>query len=246
MRLSTSVLAAGLAAAAAVAATVPGAAAPASGTYNWSGFYVGGVASGGMFTVEQEDYWCWGACDAPTLQDWDASIGVQGGFNMQNGNFVYGIVADWSTGFEQDTTATWSGGGEGWNYSAEWNSYGTIRGRAGLAVSDVLVFGTAGIAIVDVDYSATELDGLGTPCSSLSIDCAAVSETEVGFAAGFGLGYPVADNMHLTFEYLYVGLPWENDRYDTDEENNPTDTDDYVSWTTSAHLARVALVWEFN
>jgi hypothetical protein len=61
-----------------------------------------------------------------------------------------------------------------------------------------------------------------------------------------GVGYPIADNVQLTFEYLYIGLPQEKDRYDSDEEDNPDDTDDYVSWTTSAHLARVSVVWELN
>ena len=84
MRLLKSLVAASLA----ILMTLPGmaTAAPAPGGYNWSGSYAGAVASGGLFTVEQEDYWCWYACNAPTLQDWDASIGLQAGHNWQNGN----------------------------------------------------------------------------------------------------------------------------------------------------------------
>ena len=48
--------------------------------------------------------------------------------------------------------------------------------------------------------------------------------------------------MHMTFEYLYIGVPWEKNIYNTATDGN----DDYVSWTTSAHIARVALVWEFD
>jgi len=243
MRLLKSLMAASLA----ILMTLPGmaTAAPAPGGYNWSGSYAGAVASGGLFTVEQEDYWCWWACNAPTLQDWDASIGLQAGHNWQNGNFVHGLVVDWSTGFENSESVRWNSNTTGVDWSAEWNSYATIRGRAGLAAGNALVFATAGVAIVDVDYSASEFQPSDN-CSDTDVDCAAYSDTEYGFAGGIGVGYPVGDNMHLTFEYLYIGLPWAKDRYDSDEEDNPTETDDYVSWTTSAHIGRVALVWEFD
>lgn len=240
MRFLKSLMAAGLA----TMMTLPGAAtaAPAASGYDWSGSYAGAVASGGLFTLEQEDYWCWYACNAPTLQDWDASIGLQAGHNWQNGNLVYGLVVDWSTGFEQDETVAFDNGAnpDGVIWSGEWNSYATVRGRAGLAAGNALIFATAGIAIIDADYSATEIDSGDTDCSSE--DCAAYSDTSIGFAGGVGVGTPVGDKMHMTFEYLYIGVPWEKNIYNTATNGN----DDYVSWTTSAHIGRVALVWEFD
>src|SRR6185295_16697230 len=110
MRFLKAVLTAGLFALAAFGSAASASAAPAPNTYNWTGFYVGVVGSGGLFTVEQEDYWCWWACNAPTLQDWDASIGVQGGYYGQSGNFVYGIVADINTGFEDGNEISYNGG----------------------------------------------------------------------------------------------------------------------------------------
>ncbi len=219
-----------------------------SAEYNWSGSYIGVVGSGGMYTVEQEDYWCWWSCDAPTLQDWQASIGAQAGHNWQNGNFVFGVVGDISTGFEDSTGTSWSAGNSRAEYGAEWNYYATLRAKAGLAAGNALVYGTAGIAIVDVDYTAVgtnDYNADGFDCS-LDVDCASVNDTKVGFAAGLGVGYPISDNITLGFEYLYIGLPWDKDRWDADEVSNPTDTDDYVSWTTSAHLARVSVVWNLN
>ena len=249
MRFLKAVLSAGLVALAAIGVAAPAAAGPAPNTYNWTGFYVGAVGSGGLFTVEQEDYWCWWACDAPTLQDWDASIGLQAGFNGQNGHFVYGIVADINTGFEDSHEISYDSGDSRAVFDSEWEWYATVRGRAGVAVGDVQMFGTAGIAIVDIQDSAIGTSDFGTEgydCTSTDVDCAHVSETKVGFAGGVGLAYPVSDNVHVTFEYLFIGVPSENDRYDTDEEDDPTDTDDYVQWTTSAHLARIAVVWEFD
>ena len=213
--------------------------------YNWTGFYVGAVASGGLFTVEQEDYWCDVACNAPTLQDWDASIGAQAGHNWQNGNFVYGIVADISTGFENDNTV-FCCGDDLYQFNAEWNWYATVRARAGAAVGNALVFATAGIAIVDVDYSAVGNSDVDLPfdCTSDEIDCASFSDTEVGFAGGVGIGYPLSDRLNLNFEYLFIGLP--NERGIFDFEDLSTENDDSVTWTTSAHLARFSLVYQLN
>lgn len=241
MRLLSSLVAAG-----AVLTSLFGgvlAASASSPEHNWSGFYAGGVASGGLYTVEQEDYWCFFACNAPTLQDWDASIGVQGGFNWQSGNLVLGVSADWSTGFEQEETVLYDATAtpDGVVWDSKWNSYATFRGRAGLAAGNALVFATGGIAIVDVDYSSREIINGVIDCPGAS-DCAAFSDTLIGFTAGVGVGFPIADNLNLTFEYQYIGLPWDKARYDTAGPG----TDDYVSWTTSAHLARVGVAWEFN
>ena len=135
-------------------------------------------------------------------------------------------------------------------YSRSANAAGRAgEAKAGLAAGNALVYGTAGIAIADVDYSAVGTSSFnvdGFDCTSTNVDCASVNDTKIGFAAGIGVGYPISDNMSLSFEYLYIGMPNEKDRYDTDEEDNPTDTDDYVNWTTSAHLARLSLVYEFN
>jgi outer membrane immunogenic protein len=236
--------AAAVAAAAMFSAAAPASAAPGD-VYNWSGFYVGAVGSGGLFTVEQEDYWCFEACNAPTLQEWGASIGVQGGYNWQNGNLVFGVVGDWSTGFENEETVLFNSDPDpdGVEWNSQWNSYGTLRGRAGLGVGNALVFATGGIAIVDVDYSAREFQNSVTDCTVE--DCAAVNDTLVGFAGGVGTGFPIANNVNMTIEYLYIGLPWEKDRWSVSEISQPG-TDDYVSWTTSAHLVRLGVAWEFN
>ena len=219
---------------------------PASAAeYNWSGSYVGAVVSGGLFTLEQEDYWCDAACNVPTQQDWAASIGVQAGHNWQNGNFVYGLVVDWSTGFEETHNASWNDGDSRAQFSGEWNSYATLRARGGLAVGNVLLSGSAGIAIVDVDYSSrynSSYNISGFDCADA--ECTDVSDTLVGFAGGMSLSYPVGDNMHMNFDYLYIGLPSESDLYNFEDPSS--EDDDTVTSTTSAHLARVSLVYEFD
>src|SRR5271155_6136291 len=63
--------------------------------------------------------------------------GGEVGFNWQHGNFVYGAEADISVSGAEDTFAPWQ-------FSNPW--FGTIRGRGGVAVGNVLIFGTAGLA----------------------------------------------------------------------------------------------------
>jgi len=237
--------AAGIATLAFLGATASASAGPASGGYNWSGFYVGAVGSAAMFTVNQEDYWCFEACNAPTLQGWDASIGAHGGFNWQNGNLVLGVVGDWSTGFKQeervlfDLTST----PDGVTWKGEWNWYATLRGKAGMAVGNALLYATGGIAIVDVSYSAKGFNNGNPPnCVPAGDDCASVNGTKVGLALGAGASFPLGDRITADFEYLYIGLPWYKDRYTTAGPG----TDDYVSWTTDANMARIAVDWHFN
>jgi outer membrane immunogenic protein len=219
-----------------------------AGDYNWGGSYAGGVVSGGIFVAEQQDYWCWSACDAPTMAELNASIGLQAGHYWQSGNLVYGVVGDISTGFDESRSAVYNTTAQS-DFSSEWNYYATLRGRAGLATGNALLFVAAGLAIVDVDYSA--LSDSNVPvndmdCADTDVDCASKSGVEVGFAGGVGTAFPVSDNMHMSFEYLFIGLPSEKDRYDSADEDDPGETDDYVNWNTSAHLGRVSLVWELN
>ena len=58
-------------------------------------------------------------------------------FNWQHGAFVYGAEADFSLSGAEDTFAPWQ-------FSNPW--FGTVRGRAGVAINNVLVYGTAGLA----------------------------------------------------------------------------------------------------
>lgn len=239
MRLLGLLSAAGMA----VALAFSGSAIAAPGTANWSGFYIGAVGAGGIHSVNTEDYWCDNACDAPSLEDWDASIGGLVGVNWHNGNLVLGLAGDFSTGFDRSENVLFNDDPDGVVWSGEWNWYATARAVAGLATGNALVYVTAGAAFVDVDYAALQYDDGVFVCDTTQ-SCASYSDTETGFAAGAGIGFPLADHVNMTFEYLYIGLPSEKDRYS--DYTDPDSTDGYVTWTSSAHLARLGIVWSMN
>ncbi len=146
------------------------AAAPLS-VYNWNGGYVG-VNLG----------YQWGS-----VTNWPASPngvmgGAQVGYNWQNGWFVYGLEADLQASGAEDTFAAYK-------FSNPW--FGTVRGRAGYAMNNVLFYLTGGLA-----YGGGRVD-FG-PLSEW--------QTHLGWTVGAGVEVGLTPNWSAKAEYLYVEL----------------------------------------
>ena len=62
---------------------------------------------------------------------------MQGGVNWQIGQFVLGAETDFQLSDADDTFAPWK-------FSNPW--FGTLRGRAGVALNNVMFYGTVGLA----------------------------------------------------------------------------------------------------
>ena len=138
---------------------------------NWSGFYIGAV--GGYASETGSD-----------------PLGIRGGFggatvgyNWQFGQFVVGLEGDGTFG-DVSKTATVNGV----TATAKVDSFSTIRGRAGVAVDQVLFYGTAGLALAD---------------TKITTATASASNTQTGFAAGTGVEWMFAPRWSLKAEYLY-------------------------------------------
>jgi outer membrane immunogenic protein len=140
--------------------------------FSWAGPYVGA-------TLGYE----WGSIDNNPTRPNGVAGGFETGFNWQNGNFVYGGEADINFSAANDTFAPWQ-------FSNPW--FGTVRGRAGIAIDNVLLFGTAGLA-----YG--ELTGMAS--GNLS-----ESHTSLGWVAGFGAEVSFAQNWSAKAEWLYLNL----------------------------------------
>jgi outer membrane immunogenic protein len=138
---------------------------------NWSGFYIGAV--GGYASENTSD-----------------ALGIKGGFgggtvgyNWQFSQFVVGLEGDGTFGSVSSTATV-----NGVTATAKVDSFSTIRGRAGVAVDQVLFYGTAGLALADTKIT--------TPTAS-------ASNTQTGFAAGAGVEWMFAPRWSLKAEYLY-------------------------------------------
>ena len=143
------------------------------GGYVWQGPYVGANLG----------YQWSGITNNPASPSGIAG-GVQAGYNVQYGQFVFGGETDLQVTGADDTFAPWK-------FSNPW--FGTLRARAGLAMSSVLFYGTVGLA-----YGTLNMKNTLTTVSE--------SHTSVGWAGGVGVEAAVMGNWTARAEYLYVDL----------------------------------------
>jgi outer membrane immunogenic protein len=139
--------------------------------YSWAGPYLGGNIG-----------WNWGSVDNNPTQPSGFAGGAQAGYNFQSGPWVFGIEGDIQGTGASDTFAPWK-------FSNPW--FGTVRGRAGYALNNVLFYGTAGLAF-------GELTGQTFGLSE--------SHTNAGWTIGLGAEVGLTRNWSAKVEYLYVDL----------------------------------------
>ena len=97
---------------------------------SWAGPYLGGHVG-----------YAWGSVDNNPTKPSGFSGGVQAGYNWQNGPWVFGLEGDVQVTGAEETFAPWK-------FSNPW--FGTLRGRVGYALSNVLFYGTGGLAFGEV------------------------------------------------------------------------------------------------
>ena len=93
---------------------------PPSSIYNWTGPYAG-------LNVGYE----WGKVTNSSIEPSGVAGGGQIGYNWQTGQFVFGGETDIQISGADDTFAPYK-------FSNPW--FGTLRGRAGFAINNVLLF----------------------------------------------------------------------------------------------------------
>jgi len=144
---------------------------PPSSIYSWTGFYAG-------LNLGYQ----WGKVTSSGIDPGGIAGGGQIGYNWQTGQFVFGIETDIQASAANDTFAPYK-------FSNPW--FGTLRGRAGYAINNVLLYGTAGLAYGNLDGQLNSLDE---------------NKTLVGWAAGLGMEVGFTPNWSAKVEYLYMDL----------------------------------------
>jgi len=144
---------------------------PPASVYNWTGFYAG-------LNLGYE----WGKVTSSSIDPSGIAGGGQIGYNWQVGQFVLGAETDIQASAADDTFAPYK-------FSNPW--FGTLRGRAGFAINNVLLYGTAGLAYGDLK---AEFGGLDE------------SKTLVGWTGGLGMEVGFTPGWSAKVEYLYMDL----------------------------------------
>jgi len=144
--------------------------------YSWAGPYLGGNLG-----------YAWGSVDNNPTKPSGFAGGVQAGYNwQQNGPWVFGVEGDIQASGAEQTFAPWK-------FSNPW--FGTLRGRAGYALNNVLFYGTGGLAFGELRATTFGLSE---------------SNTNLGWTLGVGAEMGFAPNWSAKVEYLYVDLANSN------------------------------------
>jgi outer membrane immunogenic protein len=144
---------------------------PPASVYNWNGFYAG-------LNIGYE----WGKVTNSGFNPSGVAGGGQLGYNWQIGQFVLGGETDIQASAADDTFAPYK-------FSNPW--FGTLRGRAGFAINNILLFATAGLAYGELKAELGNLDE---------------SKTLVGWTGGVGMEVGFTPSWSAKVEYLYMDL----------------------------------------
>ena len=144
---------------------------PPASVYNWNGLYAG-------LNIGYE----WGKVTNSGFNPGGVAGGGQLGYNWQIGQFVLGGETDIQASAADDTFAPYK-------FSNPW--FGTLRGRAGFAINNILLFATAGLAYGELKAELGNLDE---------------SKTLVGWTGGVGMEVGFTPSWSAKVEYLYMDL----------------------------------------
>ena len=159
----------------------------------WAGCYLGGTI--GAATRRTSGHFDTEGGTAPEPFSSTKSGGIYGGYlgcQWQNRAFVYGIEGDFS-GVGGSSSSQLGLFDNDYGFSAKLNWLSTIRGRAGLAVDNAMVYLTGGAAFAHVEATAF---GNGTSDS--------FSNTRTGWTVGAGVEYMITPNWIGRLEFLYA------------------------------------------
>ena len=156
---------------------------------NWAGAYVGGTAS-------------YQRSDMGGAKGNGFGGGLYVGYNMQNGQMVYGAETDLNYS-GVDAKRNGLSGKQGLN--------GSLRGRVGVDLNPVLVYGTAGLAATNTEMK----NAAGSD-----------ERTSIGWTAGAGVEAFVTNNVTARVEYRYSDYQGKN--YNLGGTNVKSDFQDHA------------------
>jgi outer membrane immunogenic protein len=187
--------------------------------YNWTGFYIGAHVGGGWNESDTSTIFLPSAAAfnaLPFTVSHDHSgvmAGGQIGYNFQTNNWVFGIEADaswtdWSSGYTVGPILDAAGvpiAGSFQTAATDFDFFGTVRGRLGVAVNNWLLYATGGLAYADIRHTVLTAfpppAGVGSAFTGTSGD-----DFRAGWTVGAGVEWGFAPNWSLKAEYLYYDL----------------------------------------
>jgi outer membrane immunogenic protein len=200
---------------AATSALMLGAGAAHAQSTDWSGPYVGVTAgySQGDYDLRSAPlltspgsplFGSYGGTTAnsqPNFEVKGEEYGLTGGFNLQSGNWVYGVEGDASLSQANDAVWIADRPAPGTNrfttrLEGDVDYSATLRARLGYSLGPVLLYGTGGGAMMRASLDRSYLNASGAEIGDKD------GETYFGLAYGGGAEWAVNDRWSIKGEYL--------------------------------------------
>jgi len=166
----------------------PIAAAVVAPAFSWTGFYLGAHVGYGWAQARYTDFAT--PANNSSVNANGVFGGIQGGYNWQFNNFVFGLEADVAAG---GLRRTFVNGADSYRASVPFLS--SVRARAGLAADRALFYVTGGLGVATLQ-DRWIIGGVTTTASS----------TRAGYTLGAGVEYAFTPNWTAKIEYLYYGF----------------------------------------
>jgi outer membrane immunogenic protein len=180
-------------------------AADANGTYNWTGFYIGGQMGGGWETTQSTRADNSAAPNeplgfkGPPFHQSGLLGGGYAGFNYQINKFVVGIDGDYSLANVRGVGTSVGPTGAGSTATTDIAWIATLSGRLGYAVNNWMFFGKGGWAWEGVSITGQDFNPAGTVVATTYN-----STIRNGWSIGTGVEWGLAPNWSAKLEYDFV------------------------------------------
>ncbi len=197
---------------------------------DWSGLYIGAQIGYGEASMSG-CIECSSLFDTPSFAD-DLNLsgiagGLHAGYNWQSDAIVFGIEGDINFADWKDKVVSPLDSED--VQKASVNVLGSIRGRLGIAVGDALLYGTAGVALSDADWTSIE---------DTSSDTAHFND--IGGVVGGGVEWMVFSNTSIRAQGLYYFF---NDKEDVSDFNRG-DTGERIE-LDDMFVVSIGATWHF-
>jgi outer membrane immunogenic protein len=163
-----------------------------------------------VFTTAPADAFSPGFCDgfaqgtAPANgceeDDEEFSYAVRGGYDWQNGHLLFGVIGEIGSMDGEDAVSAFSTTPARYTISHEIAWMAAARFRLGAAWDRFLFYGSAGVAVADVDYDFATSNGVNTFTESDEED------QTTGWQASLGVEWRIGEHFGLGLEYLHTEL----------------------------------------
>ena len=226
--------------------SMPYKAAPvAQSVYDWTGFYLGGTAGGGIANSSHLDPDDIIAANTK-FQEGFGTVGLTAGYNWQIGHTVLSIEGDynWANVDKTKPFALDVGDATG-NATTQFkmNEFATLRARAGLALDRTLIYATAGLAFAHVHNTTNVPDVEETFVAS-------ENKWKAGLAVGAGVEFAIAQNWTLKGEYMLMQFQNSDADVKLSIEGVSTSScigrDCRMNYSESVQLARIGVNYKFG